>query len=56
MGIPALASAKMGMTLTVAVLTFSLLYLAWLANRLRLQQLSDEASNLKVRVMSKLQY
>ena len=51
-----LDSARMGITLMVSVLTFSLLYLAWLANRFRLQKMSDEALNLKVRVMSKLQY
>jgi heme exporter protein C len=51
-----LDSAKMGITLMISVLTFSLLYLAWLANRLRLQRMVDEATDLKVRVMSRLQY
>lgn len=51
-----LDSAKMGITLTVSVLTFSLLYLAWLANRLRLQRMVDEAAELKVRVISRLQH
>lgn len=50
-----LESAKMGITVTVSTLTFSLLYLAWLFNRMRLQRILDEASALKMRVMSRLQ-
>jgi heme exporter protein C len=52
---PGLDSARMGMTLTVAVTTFSLLYATWLANRYRLQQLADEAAALKARVIMRLQ-
>lgn len=47
-------STKMVLTLNLAVLTFSALYLAWLANRLRLQRMVDEAAELKTRVMTKL--
>jgi heme exporter protein C len=48
-------SMRMVITLNISVLTFSLLYLAWLANRLRLQQMLDEASELKSRVVARLQ-
>lgn len=50
-----LESAQMGITVTVATLTFTLLYLAWLFNRLRLQRMLDEANELKLRVMAHLQ-
>jgi heme exporter protein C len=50
-----LDSTKMVLSLNVAVLTFTILYLAWLANRLRLQRMLDEAAELKTRVMAKLQ-
>jgi heme exporter protein C len=50
-----LESAKMGITVTMSTITFSLLYLAWLFNRLRLQRLMDEADALKMRVMARLQ-
>lgn len=50
-----LESAKMGITLTMSTITFSVLYLAWLFNRLRLQRLLDEADSLKMRVMARLQ-
>lgn len=50
-----LESAQMGITVTVATITFSLLYLAWLFNRLRLQRMLDEANELKMRVMAHLQ-
>ncbi len=48
-------SAKMVITLNVSVLTFTVLYLAWLTNRLRLQRLLDDAAELKTRVMTRLQ-
>jgi len=48
-------STKMVISLNVSVLTFTVLYLAWLANRLRLQRMVDEASGLKTRVMARLQ-
>jgi heme exporter protein C len=50
-----LESAQMGITVTVATITFTLLYLAWLFNRLRLQRMMDEANELKMRVMTRLQ-
>lgn len=50
-----LESAQMGITVTVATITFSVLYLAWLFNRLRLQRMLDEANALKMRVMAHLQ-
>jgi len=52
---PGLASAKMGMTLTASVISFSLVYLAWLANRLKLQNILDEVASLKMRVMARLE-
>jgi heme exporter protein C len=50
-----LDSAKMGITLTVSVITFSIIYLAILANRLHLQRMVDEATSLKSRVIAHLQ-
>lgn len=52
---PGLASAKMGMTLLASVITFSLIYLAWLVNRLKLQRIVDDVSELKMRVMARLE-
>ena len=50
-----LDSAKMGMTLTASVITFSVVYLAWLANRLKLQRIVNEVAELKLRVMARLE-
>ncbi|MGD2050245.1 MAG: cytochrome c biogenesis protein CcsA [Chloroflexota bacterium] len=50
-----LDSTKMVVSLNISVLTFSVLYIAWLANRLRLQRMVDEAADLKSRVMAHLQ-
>lgn len=50
-----LESAKMGITVTVSTLTFTLLYAAWLFNRLRLQRMIDAVSALKMEVMARLQ-
>lgn len=52
---PGIESMKMGITLTVSVTAFTILYAAWLANRARLQRLSEEANLLKMRVAAKLQ-
>lgn len=52
---PGLESMQMGITLTVSIIAFSLVYLAWLANRIRLQYLMDEARELKMRVAQHLQ-
>jgi heme exporter protein C len=48
-------SGKMVISLNISVLTFTALYVAWLANRLRLQRMIDEAAALKTRVMARLQ-
>jgi heme exporter protein C len=48
-------STKMVLTLNLSVLTFSVLYVTWLANRLRLQRMIDEAAKLKMRAISRLQ-
>lgn len=50
-----LDSARMGMTLTMATSTFTVLYIAWLFMRMRLQLLLDESAVLKQRVIAKLQ-
>jgi heme exporter protein C len=52
---PGLDSAKMGITMMVSLATFTLLYLAWLANRIRLQYMMDEVDALKMRLMTRLQ-
>lgn len=49
-----LESAKMGMTVTMATVTFSLLYAAWLVNRLRLQAMVNEVARLKMQVLARL--
>lgn len=51
---PGLASAKMGITLLTSTVTFTMIYLAWLANRLKVQRLVDEVAQLKLRVMARL--
>jgi hypothetical protein len=45
----------MVLTLNMSVVTFSLIYLAWLVNRYRLQLLIDQAALLKARVAAQLQ-
>lgn len=50
-----LESARMGITLTISTVAFSLLYLAWLSNRMRLQKLEEAAERLKMRVATRLQ-
>lgn len=50
-----LESMKMGITLTVNVISFSIIYAAWLVNRVRLQYLTDRVSDLKMRVAAHLQ-
>jgi heme exporter protein C len=52
---PGLESMRMGITLTVSVTAFTILYVAWLANRVRLQRLKEEADLLKMRVSARLQ-
>ncbi len=48
-------SAKMGITLTASTITFTILYTAWLLNRMRLQTLMDEANKLKMRLITSTQ-
>ncbi len=48
-------SLKMVLTLNVSVVTFSLIFAAWVANRIRLQWLLDDANQLKRRVSARLQ-
>ena len=48
-------SARMGMTLLMSTITFSVLYAAWLLYRYRLQLLLDETAALKARVIMRLQ-
>jgi heme exporter protein C len=48
-------NTKMILSLNASVIAFSFLYAAWLANRIRLQRLIDEASSLKMRVAIRLQ-
>ncbi|GMQ77915.1 MAG: cytochrome c biogenesis protein CcsA [Anaerolineae bacterium] len=50
-----LASTKMVISLNISVLTFTVLFLAWLANRLRLQRLVDKVTDLKSQFMARYQ-
>ena len=50
-----LASTKMIISLNISVLTYTILYLAWLANRLRLQRIVDQVSLLKSRFMTRFE-
>lgn len=52
---PGLESMRMGITLTVNTITFTLIYVAWLLNRIRLQKLTDHVNTLKMRVALRLQ-
>lgn len=50
-----LDSAVMGITLTVTTIAFTLLYVAWLANRVRLEEMSQQVRQLKARVIAQLE-
>lgn len=52
---PGLESMKMGITLTVNTVTFTIIYIAWMLNRIRLQWLTDGVNSLKMRVATRLQ-
>lgn len=52
---PGVESMKMVITLNVSVVAFTLMFAAWLANRIRLQHLMDNANNLKMQVAARLQ-
>ncbi|MEM7799850.1 MAG: cytochrome c biogenesis protein CcsA [Chloroflexota bacterium] len=49
-----LESALMGNTLTVTIITFSLLYIAWLANRLRTEEMKERVNQTKVQILGYL--
>lgn len=51
---PGLESMRMGISVTIASLGFTLLYLAWLANRLRLYLLQEKTTDLRMRLMARL--
>jgi heme exporter protein C len=48
-------SIKMVITLNVAVIAYTIIYAAWLANRIHLQRLMDQTQMLKTRVAAYLQ-
>ena len=50
-----LDSLKMVVTLNVTVIAYTLIFAAWLANRIHLQRLMDQTQMLKTRVASRLQ-
>ncbi|GJM39995.1 MAG: heme exporter protein C [Ardenticatenaceae bacterium] len=52
---PGLESMRMGITLTSTSISFLIMYLAWMLNRIRLQYLMDSVDSLKMRVASRLQ-
>ncbi len=52
---PGLESMKMGITLTVNTISFTILYIAWMFNRIRLEYLIDSVNSLKMRVATRLQ-
>lgn len=49
-----LDSARMGITLTVATITMTVLFAAWLVHRVRLHYMQDEVKELKMRVAARL--
>lgn len=49
-----LDSARMGITLLINVIAFSILGVAWMLVRVRLQNLADYTNSLKIRVASRL--
>ena len=50
-----LDSMKMVITLNITVIAYTLIFAAWLANRIHLQRLTDQVQLLKTRVASRLQ-
>lgn len=50
-----LDSARMGITMMSSTIVFTIIYIAWLLNRIRLQYLIDTTNRLKLRVSAKLQ-
>lgn len=49
------ASMRMGITMMTSTIVFTILYVTWLFNRIRLQYLIDNTNRLKMRVAAKLQ-
>lgn len=45
---------KMGVTMAVSTVSFTLVYISWLLNRIRLQRMIEEAALLKNRLMARL--
>lgn len=45
---------RMGVTIMVSTITFTLVYVSWLLNRIRLQQMMDEVAQLKTRLLARL--
>jgi len=45
---------KMGVTMAVSTVSFTLVYVSWLLNRIRLQQMVEEVAQLKNRLMARL--
>lgn len=52
---PGVDSMRMGITLMVSTISFTIIYAAWLLNRIRLQFFMETADDLKLQVMAKLQ-
>jgi heme exporter protein C len=50
-----LESMRMGITLTMNTVSFTIMYIAWMFNRIRLQYLMDNVNSLKMRVAMHLQ-
>ena len=49
-----LESARMGITLTVAIVAMTFLFAAWLVHRVRLHYMQDDVRELKMRVAARL--
>ena len=45
---------KMGVTMAVSTVSFTLVYVSWLLNRIRLQQMIEEVAQLKNRLLARL--
>ncbi len=48
-------SLRMVLTLNVSVIAFSVIFAAWMANRIRLERMRDQVEQLKMRVTTRLQ-
>jgi heme exporter protein C len=45
---------RMGVTMAVSTVSFTLVYVSWLLNRIRLQHMIDEVAQLKTRLLARL--